>query len=57
VAVPICAAIVTQFVTHIWRDLGLPAESIWEVLAASDPRSGLLLARVDLFRVSDLRHA
>ena len=26
--VPICAAIVTQFVTHIWCDLSTPSESL-----------------------------
>ena len=33
---PICAAIVTQFVTHIWRDLSTPSESLWKALGESD---------------------
>jgi hypothetical protein len=34
--VPICAAIVTQFVTHIWSDLSTPSESLWKALGESD---------------------
>ena len=32
---PICAALVTQFVTHIWRDLATPFESVRKALGES----------------------
>jgi len=37
---PICAAIVTQFVTHFWRDLGTPPKSRWQSLEFLTPTPG-----------------
>ena len=34
---PICTAIVTQFVTHFGRDLGTPSESRWQWLGFPTP--------------------